>query len=122
MGTNPDKSEIGPHNLVGPTYEHICEEVRLMLEERKKKREEVDLKAVLPSSQEDQRGTITVINETNFGCTFDTASTSKVIIVVSASPTLDDVTQLIVDNNVDLVQHIAGRFLETSLKQPIVSR
>ena len=40
MGSN---TEINKENIIPSTYEHLPEDVRLLLEERKKKRDEEDL-------------------------------------------------------------------------------
>ena len=45
MGSN---TEIDKENII-PSYEHLPEDVRLLLEERKKKRDEEDLQAALAS-------------------------------------------------------------------------
>ena len=46
MGSN---TEIDKENITPSTYEHLPEDVRLLLEERKKKRDEEDLQAALCS-------------------------------------------------------------------------
>ena len=47
-------TEIDPDNIIPVTYEHLPEDVRLMLEERKKKRDEEDLLAALVSIKVDR--------------------------------------------------------------------
>ena len=42
-------AEIDKNKIIPATYEHLPEDVRLVLEERKKKRDEEDLLAVLAS-------------------------------------------------------------------------
>ena len=49
MGSN---AEIDTENMIPVTYEHLPEDVRLVLEERKKKRDE-DLQAALASVKVD---------------------------------------------------------------------
>ena len=46
-------AEIDPDNIIPSTYEHLPEEVRLLLEECKKKCDEVDLLAALASIKVD---------------------------------------------------------------------
>ena len=57
MGSN---IEIDKENII-PMYEHLPEDIRLMLEEHKKKRDEEDLLAVLASFKVDRRGKVTKI-------------------------------------------------------------
>ena len=47
-------SEIDKDDVILATYEHLPEEVRQMLEERKKKRDEEDLPAALASIKVDR--------------------------------------------------------------------
>ena len=46
MGSN---AEVDKENIIPSTYEHLPKDVRLLLEERKKKRDEEDLQAALAS-------------------------------------------------------------------------
>ena len=56
-------TEIDKDNTIPATYEHLPEEVRLLLEESKKKRDEEDLLAALASIKVDRRGKVTKIKE-----------------------------------------------------------
>ena len=47
-------TEIDSDNIIPSTYEHLPEKVRLLLEERKKKRDEEDLQAALASIKVDR--------------------------------------------------------------------
>ena len=49
MGSN---TEIDKENII-PSYEHLLEDVRLLLEERKKKHDEENLQAALASIKVD---------------------------------------------------------------------
>ena len=51
MGSN---TEIDKENIIPAMYEHLPEDVRLVLEERKKKRDEEDLLAALASIKVDR--------------------------------------------------------------------
>ena len=72
MSSNP---EIDKDNIIPVTYEHLPEDVRLMLEERKKKRDEEDLLAALASIKVDRRGKVTKMKEIDFASTSSDAST-----------------------------------------------
>ena len=52
MSSNP---EIDKDNIIPVTYEHLPEDVRLVREERKKKRDEEDLLAALARSIDEAR-------------------------------------------------------------------
>ena len=82
MGSN---TEIDPENVTPSTYEHLPEGVRLLLEERKKKRDEEDLQAALASIKVDRRGKVTKIKEIDFASTSSDAST-EVISAATAPP------------------------------------
>jgi len=72
MGSN---TEINKENIIPSTYEHLPKDVRLLLEERKKKRDEEDLQAALVSIEVDRRGKVTKIKEIDFASTSSDAST-----------------------------------------------
>ena len=67
--------EIDKENIIPSTYEHLPEDIRLMLEERKKKRDEEDLQAALARIKVDRRDKITKIKEIDFASTSSDAST-----------------------------------------------
>jgi hypothetical protein len=68
-------SEIESDNIIHSTHEHLLEEVRLLLEEGKKKRDEKDLLAALASIKVDRRGKVTKIKEIYFASASTDAST-----------------------------------------------
>ena len=78
--TNIDKD-----NVIPTTEEHLPEDVRQLLEERKQKRDEEDLKAVLASIKVDRRGKVTKIKEIDFTST--SMDASEVMPPVSATST-----------------------------------
>ena len=67
--------EIDKENIIPSTYEHLPEDVRLLLEERKKKRDEEDLQTALASIKVDRRSKVTKIKEIDFASTSSDAST-----------------------------------------------
>ena len=56
MGSN---TEVDKDNIIEATVDHLSKDIRLMLEERKKKCDEEDLKAALASIKVDRRGKVT---------------------------------------------------------------
>ena len=68
-------TEIDKKIITPATYEHLPEDVRLMLEERKKMGDEEDLLAALASIKVDRRGKVTKIKEIDFASTSTDAST-----------------------------------------------
>ena len=62
-------TEIDKDNTIPVMYEHLPEDVRLVLEKRKKKRDEEDLLAALASIKVDRRGKVTKIKEIDFAST-----------------------------------------------------
>ncbi|XP_039803911.1 uncharacterized protein LOC120668013 [Panicum virgatum] len=72
MGSN---TEIDKENIIPSTYEHLPEDVRLLLEERKKKCDEEDLQAALASIKVHRRGKVTKIKEIDFASISSDAST-----------------------------------------------
>ena len=82
MGFN---TEIDKENIIPSTYEHLPEDVRLLLEERKKKRDEEDLQEALASIKVNRHGKVTRIKEIDFASTSSDAST-EVIPAATAPP------------------------------------
>ena len=72
MGSN---AGIDKENIIPSTYEHLPEDVCLLLEERKKKRDEEDLQEALASIKVDRRGKVTKIKEFDFASTSTDVST-----------------------------------------------
>ena len=63
MGYN---AEIDKKNIIPSTYVHLPKDVRLLLEEHKKKRDEEDLLAALATIKVDRCGKVTKIKEIDF--------------------------------------------------------
>ena len=78
-------AEIDPDNIIPSAYEHLPEEVHLLLEERKKKSDEEDLLAALASIKGNRRGKVTKIKEIDFASTSTDAPT-EVTPAVTAPP------------------------------------
>ena len=72
MGSN---AEIDKENTIPSTYEHLSEDVCLLLEERKKMHDEEDLQAALASIKVDRRDKVTKIKEIDFASISTDAST-----------------------------------------------
>ena len=68
-------TEIDKDNTIPATYEHLPEDVHLVLEECKKKCDEEDLLAALASIKVDRRGKVTKIKEIDFASASTEAST-----------------------------------------------
>ena len=66
--------EIESDNIIPLTHKHLPEEVRLLLEEGKKKHDEEDLLAALASIKVDRRGKVTKIKEIDFASASTDAS------------------------------------------------
>ena len=69
-------TEVDKDNIIPSTEEHLLEDIRQLLKERKKKCDEEDLKAALASIKVDRRGKVTKIKEIDFTST--SADASKV--------------------------------------------
>jgi len=78
-------ANIDKDNIIPPTEEHLPEDVRQLLEERKKKRDEEDLRAALASIKVDRHGKVTKIKEIDFTSTCTDAY--EVTLPVSATST-----------------------------------
>ncbi|XP_039786951.1 uncharacterized protein LOC120653239 [Panicum virgatum] len=81
MGSN---TKIDKENII-PSYEHLPEDVRLLLEEHKKKRDEEDLQAALASIKIDRCGNITKIKEIDFASASTDASTEDAVLPVEVN-------------------------------------
>ena len=93
--------EIDKENIIPSTYEHLPEDVRLLLEECKKKRDEEDLQAALASIKVDRRGKVTKIKEIDFASISSDAST-EVIPAATAPPsgvTMEQIQKLLTERD-----------------------
>ena len=59
-------TEVDKDNIIPATEQHLPKDVRQLLEEHKKKRDEENLKAALASIKVDRRGKVTKIKEIDF--------------------------------------------------------
>ena len=116
MGSN---TEIDKENII-PSYEHLPEDVRLLLEERKKKRDEEDLQAALASIKVGRCGKVTKIKEIDFTSTSSDAST-EVTPAATAPPsgvTMEQIQKLLAERDVYWVNWLSSKKRETAGKKP----
>ena len=95
-------TEIDPDNIIPVTYGHLPEDIRLVLEERKKKRDGENLLVALAIIKVDRRGKVTKIKEIDFACTSTYAST-EVTPAMSAPPsgvTMEKIQKLLAELDV----------------------
>ena len=112
-------TEIDPDNIIPSTYEHLPEEVRLLLVERKKKRDEEDLLAALASIKVDRRSKVTKIKEIDFASTSSDAST-EVIPAATAPPsgvTMEQIQKLLAERDVYWVNWLSSKERESAGKK-----
>ena len=62
-------TNVDTENIIPTTEEYLPEDIRQLLEERKKKRDDEDLKAALASIKVDRRGKVTKIKKIDFTST-----------------------------------------------------
>ena len=99
---------------------HLPEDVCLLLEERKKKRDEEDLLAVLASIKVDRRGKVTKIKEIDFASTSTNAST-EVTPTANAPPsgvTMEQIQKLLAEHDVYWVNWLSSKERESAGKKP----
>ena len=116
-------TEIDKDNIIPATYEHLPEDVRRMLEERKKKRNEQKLQAVLASIKVDRCGKVTKIKEIDFASTSIDASTE-------VTPTTSDscsrvtlvlVQKLLAERDVHWVNWLSSKDRKSASKKPEIA-
>jgi hypothetical protein len=95
-------TEIDKDNIIPATYEHLPEDVRLVLEERKKKCDEEDLQAALASTKVDRCGKVTKIKEIDFASTSTDASTEVTPAATASSSgvTMEQIQILLAERDV----------------------
>src|SRR6185437_237375 len=116
MGSN---TEIDKENII-PSYEHLPEDVCLLLEERKKKRDEEDLQAALASIKVGRCGKVTKIKEIDFTSTSSDAST-EVTPAATAPPsgvTMEQIQKLLAERDVYWVNWLSSKERESAGKKP----
>ena len=92
-----------------------------MLEERKKKRYEEDLKDALASIKVDRRGKVTKIKEIDFTSTYaDGSEVTPPVSATSTSVTVEQVENLFAEREVRLVDMLTDKLLTLVGKQPVI--
>ena len=118
MGSTAD---VDKGNIIPSTEEHLPEDVRRLLEERKKKRDEEDLKAALASIKVDRHGKVTKIKEIDFTSTStDASEVTPPVSATSTSVTMEQVENLFAERDVRLVDLFTEKFMILTGKQPVV--
>ena len=120
MGSN---TEIDKENII-PSYEHLPENVRLLLEERKKKRDEEDLQAALASIKVGRGGKVTKIKEIDITSTSSDASTevTPAATAPSSGVTMEQIQKLLAERDFIGLIGLAlrkGNRLVRNQKQPM---
>ena len=116
-------ANVDTENIIPTTEEHLPEDIRQLLEECKKKRDEEDLKAALASIKVDRRGKVTKIKEIDFTSISMDASTEAIPNVSDSSSgvTLKHVKNLLAERDVQLVNLLSSKMLIAAGKQPEVT-
>ena len=118
MGSN---TEIDKENII-PSYEHLPEDVRLLLEERKKKRDE-DLQAALASIKVGRGGKVTKFKEIDFTSTSSDAST-EVTPAATAPPsgvTMEQIQKLLAERDVYWINWLSSKETESAGRKPEIA-
>ena len=112
-------TEIDKDNIIPMTYEHLPEDVHLVLEERKKKRDEEDLLAALASIKVDRRGKVTKIKEIDFASTPTDASTevTPAASAPSSGVTMEQIKKLLAERDVYWVNWLSSKEREAAGKK-----
>jgi len=114
-------TEVDKDNIIPSTEEHLPEDIRQLLEERKKKRDEEDLKVAFASIKVDRCGKVTKIKEIDF--TFTSADASEVTPPVSETSTgvtMEQVKNLFAERDVQLVNMFTDKLLTLAGKQLVI--
>ena len=113
-------TEIDSDNIIPSMYEHLPEEVRLLLEERNKKRDEEDLLAALASIKVVRRGKVTKVKEINFASTSTDASTevTPAASAPSSGVTMEQIQKLLAERDVYRVNWLSSKERESAGKKP----
>ena len=113
-------AEIDKNKIIPATYEHLPEDIRLVLEERKKKRDEEDLLAALASIKVDRRGKVTKIKEIDFASTSTDTSTevTPAVSAPSSGVTMEQIQKLLAERDVYWVNWLSSKERESAGKKP----
>ena len=94
-------ANVDMENIIPTTKEHLPEDIHQLLEERKKKRDEEDLKAALASIKVDRRGKVTKIKEIDFNSTsVDASEVTPPVSETSTGVTMEQVKNLFAERDV----------------------
>ena len=120
MGSN---AEIDKENIIPSTYEHLPEDVRLLLEERKKKYDEEDLQAALASIKVNRRGKVTKIKEIDFTSASTDASIEVTPAVTAPPPgvTMEQIQKLLAERDIRWVNWLSSKDRGTAGKKPEIA-
>jgi len=114
-------ANVNMENIILTTEEHFPEDIRQLLEERKKKRNEEDLKAALASIKVDRRGKVTKIKEIDFTSTStDASEVTPPVSATSTGVTMEQVENLFAERDVRLVHLFTEKFFILTGKQPVI--
>jgi len=114
-------ANVDTENIIPTTEEHLPEDIRQLLEERKKKRDEEDLKAALASIKVDRRGKVTKIKEIDFTSTSaDASEVTPPVSETSTGVTMEQVKNLFAERDVRLVDLITEKMMILASKQPVI--
>ena len=114
-------ANVDTENIIPTTEEHLPGDIRQLLEERKKKRDEEDLKAALASIKVDRRGKVTKIKEIDFTSTSaDASEVTPPVSETSTGVTMEQVKNLFTERDVRLVDLITEKMMILAGKQPVI--
>ena len=114
-------TELNKENIIPSTKEHLSEDIRQLLEERKKKCDEENLKAALASIKVDRRGKVTKIKEIDFTSTsVDSSEVTPPVSATSTCVTMEQVENLFAERDVRLVNLITEKMMILASKQPVI--
>jgi len=112
---------IGKDNIIPTTEEHLLEDVRQLLEECKKKRDEEDRKAALASIKVDRCGKVTKMKEIDFTSTStDAPEVTPPVSATFTGVTMEQVKNLFAERDVRLVDLITEKMMILASKQPVI--
>jgi len=114
-------ANVDTENIIPTTKEHLPEDIRQLLEECKKKRDEEDLKTALASIKVDRRGKVTKIKKIDFTSTSaDASEVTPPVSETSTGVTMEQVKNLFAEWDVRLVDLITEKMMILAGKQPVI--
>ena len=120
MGSN---TEVDKDDIIEATADHLPEDSRLMLKERKQKCDEEDLIAALASIKVDRRGKVTKIKEIDFTSTSTDAYTKVTPIAsdLSSGVTLEQVQKQLASRDVHWANWLNSKDREWAGQKPKIA-